>query len=125
MSIEVWPFLVSRNEVFDYRVVVAPQYMIENKAASLIAKVAGGEVTPPTHAMRREVYHPNPAVGNASFIFCIMEATRQHVGLEENEILKDQYGRSIRLIEGFVVRGQRVDIDNIMVTKDDFLEVFH
>lgn len=124
MSVEVWPFLVSRNEVFDYRVVVAPQFMIENKAASLIAKVAGGEVTPPTLAMRREVHHPNPAVGNASFIFCIMEANRHHVGLEENEILKDQYGRSIRLIEGFVVRGQGVDIDNIMVTKDDLLEVF-
>lgn len=117
MEIEAWPFLVSRNAVFDYRVVVAPQYMIDNKVTSLLAKAAGGDVTQPKSAIYREVRHSNPEVGTSSIIFHITEANTQYIGLEGNEALKDQYGRPILLIEGFVVRGQ----DTLVVTEDDLL----
>ncbi len=121
MGIEAWPFLVSRNAVFDYRVVVAPKYMIDNKVTSLLAKAAGGDVTKPMSVIYREVRHPHPEVGASSLIFRIMEANTQYIGLEENEALKDQYGRPILLIEGFVVREQ-ISIDNIVVTEDDWLK---
>ena len=117
MGIEAWPFLVSRNAAFDYRVVVAPQYMIENKVTSLLAKAAGGDVTQQTFAIYREVRHPHPEVGASSLIFHITEANAQYIGLEGNEALKDQYGRPILLIEGFVVRVQI----SIVVTEDDLL----
>jgi tetratricopeptide (TPR) repeat protein len=122
MSIEAWPFLVSRNATFDYRVVVAPQYMIDNKASSLLAKAAGGDVTKPMSAICREVSHPNPEVGDSTLIFRIVEANNEHIGLEGNEALKDHYGRTIRLIEGFVVRRQLADSDEIVVTEDDLLD---
>ncbi len=120
MGIKTWPFLVSRNAVFDYRVVVAPQYMIDNKVTSLLAKAAGGDVTQSMSAIHREVYHPNLEGGASSLIFRIIEANTQYIGLEGNEALKDQYGRPILLIEGFVVREQ-ISIDPIVVTEDDLL----
>lgn len=115
------PSLVSRNAVFDYRVVVAPQYMIDNKVTSLLAKAAGGDVTEPMSASYREVRHPHPEGEASRLIFRIMEANTQYIGLEGNEALKDQYGRPILLIEGFVVREQ-ISIDNIVVIEDDLLK---
>src|SRR5712692_3936258 len=118
MGIEAWPFLVSRNEVFDYRVVVAPQYMIDNKVTSLLAKAAGGDVTGPMSPIYCEVRHPK--VGTSRLIFRIMEANTQYIGLGGNEALKDLYGRPILLIEGFVVREQK-SIGEIVVTEADLL----
>jgi hypothetical protein len=116
MSIEAWPFLVSRNAVFDYRVIVAPQYMVDNKVTSLLAKAASGDFTQPMSAIYREIHHPNPKVGDLSLLFCILQANTRHLGLEENEALKDEYGRPIRLIEGLVVRGR---LPKIVVTQSD------
>ena len=122
MSIIAWPFLVSRNTTFDYRVVVAPEYMVENRVSSLLAKAAGGDVTTPLSAYYRKVFHPNPEVGDSILLFRIVEANNAYIGLEGNESLKDNNGRTILLIEGFVVKGLLADSDKIVVTEDDLLE---
>jgi tetratricopeptide (TPR) repeat protein len=120
MSIEVSPFLISRNATFDYRVIVAPQYMVDNKVTSLLAKATSGDFTLPMSAIYREVHHYNPNIGVLSLIFCILQANTHHIGLEGNDALKDGCGRPIRLIEGFVVRGQQPDI---VVTQRDLERV--
>ena len=45
MSIEAWPFLVSRNRYLDYRTVVAPKFICEAGISNLLARVADGDLT--------------------------------------------------------------------------------
>ena len=111
MNIEVWPFLVSRNKVFDYRTVIAPEFMVEKKIASLLMQATEGNLTEPGYIMYREIH--GSRAGDISLLFRIIRAQSHHIGLAGSEELKDQYGRTIDVIEGLVMQGR---VPEIVVT---------
>ena len=115
--IQAWPFLVSRNRYLDYRTVVAPKFICDAKIANLLARVAEGDLTEPGQGFMRKVI--GSKAGDFTIIFRVVKATKKKLNPEaENEILKDQFGREIYIIEGIVVKG----IEEIVVAYQVFEE---
>ena len=117
-NIQVWFFLVGCNQYLDYRTIVAPSFMCESKTASLLAKVAGGDLTEIGTAYYREIH--NSKVGDLTLVFRVIEATSENTGIEGQGVLKDLFGREIDLIEGIVFKGL---LEDVAVTEE--LEVIH
>lgn len=102
-NIKAWRFLVGRNQYLDYRTVVAPSFMCEAGASSILAKVAEGDLTEKGFAIYREIY--NSKAGNFTLVFRVIEATAEDTQIAGNGVLKDSFGRDIYLIEGIVLKG--------------------
>ncbi|MGD1700470.1 hypothetical protein [Dapis sp. BLCC M229] len=103
MSIEVWPFLVSRNRYLDYRTVVAPDFICEAKTGNLLARVTTGDLTEPGKGFIRQIF--GSKVGDFTIVYRILKATQKDLNSQVgDEILKDQFGREILLIEGVVIQ---------------------
>lgn len=115
MSIKAWPFLISRNRVFDYRPIVVPQPLIEKEASTLLVEIAGGSLSAPNTATYREVR--SSLIGNMGFVFRVVRAEQGHVGLSGSDPLRDEVGRPINLIEGLVLEGIT---RGVVITKEDF-----
>jgi sRNA-binding regulator protein Hfq len=118
MKIEVWPFLVGRNRTLGYRSIMSPPFLFEAGVSTLLAEATGGRDSEPDTVTFREIQ--GSPVGNISLFFRIGPAKGQAYGMEDAEILKDEGGRAIRLIEGFALRGRIQAIDNFVVTHKDF-----
>src|SRR4028118_1153524 len=89
MSIEAWPFLVSRNRYLDYRTVVAPKFICEAGISNLLARVADGDLTQSGCAYTRRVQ--GSKAGDFSIIFQVVEATEKDINPEGgNQVIKDQ-----------------------------------
>jgi WD40 repeat protein len=117
MDIQAWPFLVSRNQYLDYRTVVAPRFMCEVSVANLLARAAGGKPTQQGHAIYRKIQ--GSKVGNIALVFRIVEINKKELySHEQDEILKDPFGREISLIEGIVIK----ESDDIAVAQEDIEE---
>lgn len=115
---QAWPFLVSRNKYLDYRTIVAPDFICKAKSASLLAKVAEGDLTEPNNLLYREIY--NSKVGNITIVFRVIEAKAEDIGIEGSGILKDSFGREILFLEGLVFKNI---VPEIIVTKNYFFEI--
>lgn len=89
-----WPFLVSRNKTVDYRVILAPDFMVSSGHSHLLANWASGQES--SQPIRREV--SNPQTGNLSIVFRIIKAQSNAASI------KDEFGRPILRIEGLVFR---------------------
>lgn len=74
-----WGFLVSRNQYLDYRTIVAPDFICESGASSIIAKTAEGDITEKYSAYYREIH--NSKVGNLTLVFRVIEATAKDTGI--------------------------------------------
>jgi tetratricopeptide (TPR) repeat protein len=118
MSIDAWPFLVSRNRTFGYRTVVAPQFLHEQGAPNILMELAGGDVCSEEYAYYREIYGLKAA--ELTLIFCVFRAKEYHIGLESEKSLVDEHGRPIDLIEGIVLRGI---VSDILVTIGDLRDI--
>ena len=100
---ETWPFLVSRNPYLDYRTIVAPDFICQKGIPNLLARVAEGDLTEQGSAICRTVY--GSKADDFTIIFRVVRATKKEIGLPGgDEVLKDQFGREIYLIEGIVLR---------------------
>lgn len=77
-NIQAWGFLVSRNQYLDYRTVVAPSFMCQAGASSILSKAAEGDLTEKGSALYREIH--NSKVGNLTLIFRVIEATAEESG---------------------------------------------
>jgi WD40 repeat protein len=125
-SIQAWGFLVSRNQYLDYRTVVAPNFMCQAGASSILAKAAEGDLTEKGSAFYREIH--NSKVGNLTLIFRVIEATAEDTGIAGNGVLKDSFGREIYLIEGIVLKEIMPDIvatqENIEETHKQLVEYY-
>ena len=119
MKTEVWPFLVGRNRTQGYRTIVSPQILLEKGTSPLLAEAVGGDDSTPGSATYREI--PDSPIGDISLVFRIVRATGQEFNIADSGTLKDEGGRPIRLIEGFVLRGRGKAMDNFVVTRKDFL----
>ncbi|BDI15944.1 hypothetical protein ANSO36C_17460 [Nostoc cf. commune SO-36] len=123
-SIQAWGFLVSRNQYLDYRTVVAPNFMCQSGTSSLLAKAAGGDLTQKGAALYRKISHPK--LGNLTLVFRVIEAIAKDTGIAGNGVLKDSFGREIRLIEGILLKEIMPDIlvtEDIIVTEGNLEEI--
>lgn len=112
-NVQAWGFLVSRNQHLDYRTVVAPNFMCEAGASSILAKAAEGDVNEEGFATYREIH--NSKVGNITLVFRVIEATVENTEISGSGVLKDSFGRDIYLIEGIAVEEI---IQDIIVTQE-------
>ena len=119
MSIEVWPFLVSRNRYIDYRTIVAPDFICEAKIPNLLARVAEGELTEREQLFMRKVI--GSKADDFTIAFRVIKATEKYINpTGKNNILKDQFGREIYMFEGIVTREIREDF---IISEENFQEV--
>ncbi|MDE5121129.1 MAG: hypothetical protein O4965_13930 [Trichodesmium sp. St19_bin1] len=117
MNQAVWCFLVSANKEFDYRTVVAPDFMCAQNDTFILAQAAGGKITDKGTACYRRII--NSKVGSLTLVFRIIKALETDIGISGDGILKDSFGRVIRLIEGIVFQGNFSETD-IVITSEDF-----
>ncbi|NEO51756.1 MAG: hypothetical protein F6K54_00825 [Okeania sp. SIO3B5] len=121
MSIEVWPFLVSRNRYLDYRTVVAPDFICEAKTGNLLARVTKGDLVEPGKGFIRQIF--GSKVGDFTIVYRILKATQKDLNFQEgDEILKDQFGREILIIEGVVIQGIKSQ-ENVLISPKNMEEV--
>lgn len=114
MSIKVWPFLVSRNRMLDYRTVVAPDFICNAGIAKLLARVAEGNLTERGCAIRRRIEGSD--AGDFTIVFRVVYAREKDINPNGgNEVLKDSFGREIDLLEGVVFK----EVDEIDVKEVD------
>lgn len=118
-NLDCWPFLVSRNLTLDYRTIVAPDFMCEVGAASILAEIVGGSLTAEKVAFYLEIHKSK--VGRLTIVFRVIETTLEDMEIEGSGVLKDEYGREILLREGIVIKGL---VPDVIVTKDA-LEIAH
>ena len=119
MSINVWPFLISRNRYLDYRTVVAPDFICEAKIYNLLARAAEGELTKEGQGFIRYVI--GSKAGDFTIAFRVIKATEQDIDFSKgSNILKDQFGREIEIIEGIVAKGI---INNLAIPEQIFEDI--
>lgn len=119
MSVEVWPFLVSRNPYLDYRTIVAPDFICAAGISNLLSRAADGELTEPGHAIFRRIEGSD--VEDFTIVFRVIQASENYINPEGGEnLLKDSFGREIYLLEGLVIKG----INQFLITNED-LEAVH
>ncbi|MTJ16324.1 MULTISPECIES: hypothetical protein [Nostocales] len=117
MIVEAWHFLVSRNRHLDYRTVVAPDFICQSKISNLLARVAEGDLTESKRGLIRQI--TGSKAGDFTIVFRVIKATEKCLNPEkENDILKDQFGREIYLIEGVVIKGIRNKKDCFVADQD-------
>jgi hypothetical protein len=104
MTIQVWTFLVSRNQSIDYKTVVAPDFIAEAKIRSLLTKVTDIEehLSESGQISIREVERSE--VGNLTIVFRSVKARSKDIGEQNSEVLTDTFGREIYWVEGLVFR---------------------
>ena len=120
MQIQAYPFLVSRNRTLDYRTVVAPRFMCDNGVAHELARAAGGSLTPPGHAVFREIQVIPPE--NLILVFRVIESNQQEIYFNDSdETLTDPFGRDILWIEGFILEN-KINLPNLTL---EAFEIVH
>ena len=117
MNQKVWCFLVSANKYLDYRTVVAPGFMCAQNYTLILAQAAGGEITDKGTAYYRRII--NSKEGALTLVFRVIKAVKTDIGISEDGVVKDSFGRVIRLIEGVVLQGKVSETD-IVITSEDF-----
>lgn len=114
-QIESWSFLVSANPYLDYRTVIAPDFLCNAKKTTLLARNAGGDLTP-----HKITYVEDSVIGSLTLVFRVTKASAEDLEVEGNGVLKDSFGREIYVIEGLVFKGK---LSNIQLTEGDFENV--
>ncbi|XZF64970.1 MAG: hypothetical protein ACSI46_09855 [Gloeotrichia echinulata DVL01] len=117
---EAYPFLISRNRKLDYRLIVVPEFIYDQKISYLLNEATGEEdLTEDGFAVYRQV-----TADNFSFtlIFWVKYANTKDLGEESSKILTDHVGRQINLIEG-IVFPEILPKDSIIITSGDFAAV--
>ncbi len=114
-ELESWLFLVSANRYLDYRTIVAPDFICDRRATSLLARNAGGDLVE-----HKVVYVSNDKVGELTLVFRVMDAIAEDLNVKGQGVLKDAFGREIYLVEGLVFKGRITEID---LTQEQFREI--
>jgi hypothetical protein len=101
-----WPFLISRNRTIDYKVIVAPDFLVQTGQENILGNVPGEQVT------EKPVYHKLKSDGGVlSLIFMVKLAKTGQ------STLRDEFGRPILWTEGLVFRD---NVEGLKVAEADF-----
>ena len=101
-QLEVWPFLISRNQTLDYRPILVPDFLKEN--STIIQRAA--KLDHHSNSMR-SIEVCDDKYGSLIFSYRSITAERN------DEVLLDASSRQIYRIEGFVFRGNQLDQEEI------------
>ncbi|XWK90052.1 MAG: hypothetical protein U7127_08395 [Phormidium sp.] len=110
MTIQAWPFLISRNQSIDYKTVVAPDFIAQAKIRSLLGKVSEEYLSESEDISIREIQ--TSEVGKFTVVFRSVKARSNDIGKNRDEVLKDPFGREIYWLEGLVFQGSINQIYN-------------
>lgn len=110
---EAWPFLITRNKVLDYRVVIAPSFIMGEDASRSLINMTRGEVSEAGRSFYRELRAPSGEVFTVIF--------RVDRAVDEGKDYRDGFGRLVSVVIGFIMKGT---IDTISVTEDNFQEIY-
>lgn len=116
-SFDTWIFVVSANRYFDYRTIIAPNFLCEGKKTNLLARNAGGNLTE-----SKVVHITDETIGDLTVIFRVKKAIAEDLEIEGTGTLKDEFGREIFLTEGLVFKGK---LTQLALTPEQFENVVH
>jgi hypothetical protein len=94
---QLWPFLVARGRHVDYRVILAPKFLMDSNRTALLMRVTGEFDIPSTGVMRRVVEGTD--AGDFTVIYWAAKADLGQL---------DEWSRPIRFTEGFVSTDHQV-----------------
>ena len=99
---KAWTFLVSRNQLIDYKTIVAPaDFIAEAQIRSLLVKATDDNFIDREKVNIRWI--EGSKAGKFTIIFRISKINGKEIGLKDSCLLKDSFGREIDLIEGLVI----------------------
>ncbi len=111
-KLEVWPFLIGRNQTLDYRPILVPDFLKDNST------IIQSTVKLDHHSsLMRSLQVCDDKLGSMIFSYRSITANRN------DEILLDASSRQIYRIEGFVFRGIQLsqeEIDEILSNENLF-----
>ncbi len=118
-----YPFLLSRNFSYDYRVIVIPDF-IPRKSANNIIKPIDRHAKEYCNHSTDLLYltQQGTVVGDLTLIFRARNATKQDIGQNSKDILQDELARNIRLYEGIILEGVVLE-DKIKISGNYFNEI--
>ncbi len=100
MSSQAWPFVVARNHLLDWRPIIAPTFMVADRSSFLLThETVPNDDSDPSRPTLRIVGTSRSGMLTLIYRF-IAPAPR-----DGTRLLRDNAGRPIFLVEGFVVQG--------------------
>jgi hypothetical protein len=103
---KLYPFLISRSNSHDYKVIVAPGFLVDNNLSDHLIQAAPNEKPTETGIiLHRCVGFGFNNSNNFTLLYRIDIATKKDIGENSEEKLRDNNGRYINLIEGVIHQG--------------------
>jgi hypothetical protein len=103
---KLYPFLISRSDSYDYKVIVAPGFLVDNNLSDHLIQAAPNEKPTETGIiLHRYVDFGFNNSNNFTLLYRIDIATKKDIGENSEEKLRDNNGRYINLIEGVIYQG--------------------
>jgi hypothetical protein len=103
-NIQIWPFLITRNQHLDYHTIIMPDFIAASKSKGIIQRNTQSERIQQSFKI---VLLPNSNVGNITIAYRVVQA-------EINGIpFLDPYQRPIYRIEGFVAKGLHDNLPDV------------
>ncbi len=131
MSYPAWPFLVGCSKRFDYRTVVAPDFLCDAHQPALLSNTVRGDLTGPHRAflyqfnINRPITLDGITTHSIILIYRVVEARSEYIGLEGNDVLRDKVGRPIYLVEGLVLLEQWPSSSQRPIVSKEDLDTLH
>ncbi|KST68587.1 hypothetical protein [Mastigocoleus testarum] len=115
----LYPFLFSRNQQSDYKIVLGPHFIWDEDLLHVIADTIGEEEpTAKGQVIHRQLRKNR--IGNLMLIFRVVYAVCKDISMLSNEYLRDSQGRKILHAEGFIVKSKKLDVDSQELLNDYF-----
>jgi hypothetical protein len=116
-ALQAWPFLISTDATSGFVTIAAPQFMLTPDSTEWLRLVTDGEVTPDDAVNVRAIF--GSTTGPLLLAYRIAVAPGAMLD-RADEILYDQQGRRILLIEGVVIPTKTVTLNQFTMTAEDF-----
>jgi hypothetical protein len=108
----VWPFLVARSRRVGYRAVLAPPFLVDRGLHYMLIHAAAVEHPVPYELLRREVH--DTTTGDYTLVFRVVPADPGLIG-QSGKVLRDESSRPVDIIEGVVMTGQDLILQDAAV----------
>ncbi|MDB9452553.1 hypothetical protein [Dolichospermum circinale] len=117
-KLDLYPFLISRNQYKDYGVIVAPDFLEANELSTLIQATQYERETESGTVIHCQVKYEEDHQRDFTLIFRVDTATQQDIGENTLDILRDLSNTPINLVVGVVCRGLRSESESKIRYRD-------